>query len=96
MEDEARKLFSNINWDKLLTDIRWTSKCKIIKSRDNFKCVNCRSTDKLAVHHRQYHFVKSLYRLKYPWDYPDELLITLCQKCHGKGHAAYKIKIINI
>lgn len=30
------------------------------------------------MHHR--HYMGG----RYPWDYPDNLLVTLCQKCHEK------------
>jgi hypothetical protein len=31
-----------------------------------------------------------------PWDYTDNLLITLCEKCHQKGHKQYKVPTIYI
>src|SRR5690606_22999315 len=74
-----------------LLDIRWKNKRKEILSRDGGKCVICRSTDKLQVHHRQYHFVQRLNRFKDPWEYDNNLMITLCQSCHSRGHYKYTV-----
>ena len=34
---------------------------------------------------------------KFPWDYDDKYLITLCKDCHNRGHAKYVVpkKFIN-
>jgi hypothetical protein len=48
------------------------------------------------VHHRQYHYVVRINKFKAPWDYPDHLLISLCESCHGRGHSKFKIPIISI
>ena len=48
--------------------------------KGNFKCLWCRSTEKmLTVHHLYY------LKGKDPWDYPDEALITLCEECHKEA-----------
>jgi len=74
-----------------LFDIRWKQKRNIILDRDNNKCVICQDVHVLQVHHRQYHFINRLNKFKEPWDYPNELLITLCAACHKRGHRKYKI-----
>ena len=52
-----------------------------IMNRDNATCVHCRSsTETLNVHHIWYESGKD------PWDYPDEALQTLCEKCHEMSH----------
>jgi 5-methylcytosine-specific restriction endonuclease McrA len=86
----------NSDYGKKLNDIRWKSKCIEIKKRDKGKCKICGSTKYLNVHHRQYHFVTSLNQFKNPWDYPQDILVTLCNDCHLIGHKLYKIPIINI
>jgi 5-methylcytosine-specific restriction endonuclease McrA len=86
----------NTEYAKKLTDIRWKSKRIQIKNRDNNKCVNCGNTKYLNIHHRQYHFVLALNQYKNPWDYPEDVLITLCSKCHQAGHMKFKIPIIKI
>lgn len=49
--------------------------------RDNFKCVECGTDEKeLQVHHEKYISGNE------PWEYPDELLITLCCDCHKAKH----------
>jgi hypothetical protein len=50
----------------------------------------------LQVHHRQYHFIVSQQKFRLPWEYPNHLLITLCESCHNRGHNKYKVPTINI
>lgn len=48
--------------------------------RDKFKCLSCRSENKLTVHHLYYkHGLK-------PWEYADNSLVTLCENCHNEIH----------
>ena len=79
-----------------LLDERWKKRRMEILSRDNHQCVNCKSQEKLQVHHRQYHFQIKLRKFKEPWDYPSTLMITLCEKCHKRGHQLYKVPSIVI
>jgi len=58
----------------------WKEKRKRIKERDNFKCVKCGSQKELQVHHIIY------IEDKKPWEYNDNLLITLCDECHKDVH----------
>jgi 5-methylcytosine-specific restriction endonuclease McrA len=74
----------------------WKLKREEILKRDHYKCVVCRSVTILQVHHRQYHFIVSEHKFRLPWDYPDQLLITLCESCHKRGHSKYKVPTINI
>lgn len=78
-----------------LFDPRWKSKRLEILARDSNKCVLCKSSESLQVHHRQYHFSESLNAFKNPWQYDDYLMITLCEHCHKQGHRLYKVPIIN-
>lgn len=49
--------------------------------RDGFACCVCHSThDTLNVHHLFY------MRARVPWDYPDWVLVTLCEFCHSQEH----------
>jgi 5-methylcytosine-specific restriction endonuclease McrA len=63
-----------------LSDRRWQIKKSKILERDEYKCQshNCESGEnsQLQVHHLTY-----LGNLS-PWDYPDDMLITLCKMCH--------------
>ncbi len=81
------------HYNILLLDPRWKMKRKVILERDNNKCVICKSTKSLNVHHRQYHYSKILKNFKNPWEYDDCLLITLCDICHKKGHELYNVPI---
>ena len=50
--------------------------------RDDFTCQICGCKEKmLHVHHTAYEKGKMI------WDYPDEMLITLCEDCHEYEHA---------
>ncbi len=80
----------------LLFDKRWRSRRQEILEKDGSQCVVCYSGEELQVHHRQYHYYKTIKKFKAPWDYPDRLMITLCNKCHQKGHNLFKVPIIYI
>jgi 5-methylcytosine-specific restriction endonuclease McrA len=74
----------------------WKRKRAEILTRDGHACVICKRTGELQVHHRQYHFLVKEKKFKLPWQYPDYLLITLCESCHSRGHYKYRVPIINI
>jgi len=58
-------------------DPRWQKKRLEIMQRDEFACQNCYDdTSTLNIHHKYY------IPNKKPWEYPNELLITLCEGCH--------------
>jgi len=64
-------------YNELLKDPRWQKKRLEIMQRDGFQCCLCGDTEStLNVHHKYYIYKKD------PWDYPDELLVTLCEYCH--------------
>lgn len=88
------KPFANLeDYSNSLTDVRWKIKANKIKKRDNFKCVACKNENNLNVHHRAYLFIKKYQSFIEPWNYPDSILITLCKKCHDKGHNINKVPI---
>ena len=68
-------------YSKLLKDPLWLQKRNIIIQRDNNQCVICGSNKKLQVHHKFYR------EGCLPWEYENEVLVTLCQDCHYKEHA---------
>lgn len=84
------------SYGALLFDTRWKSIRLSILNRDHHKCILCKSQLGLQVHHRQYHFYKLKKQFKPPWDYHESLLITLCEKCHQKGHRLYKVPTVYI
>lgn len=79
------------SYSALLFDKRWKEFRLKILERDYFECRVCKKKETLEVHHRQYHFSMKLRKYKEPWNYPTQLLITLCKKCHQKGHQLYKV-----
>jgi len=59
-----------------LRDPRWQRKRLEIFERDDWRCCSCHRTDKnIQVHH-------AVYARRDPWEYPNELLQTLCEDCH--------------
>ncbi len=82
-------------YGSLLFRPEWKAKREEILDRDK-SCVICKSISTLQVHHRQYHFIVRENKFKLPWDYSENLLITLCESCHKRGHAKFKVPTINI
>ncbi len=71
--------FCYMTYSEKLKNPLWQRKRLEVLNRDNFTCQICKSTDKnLQVHHRHYLTARE------PWDYPNELLVTLCYECHKK------------
>ena len=94
--DSAPATMTHGSYGALLFHPRWKSKRKEILARDMNRCVHCKSDKELQVHHRQYHFIVQQQQFRLPWDYPDHLLITLCESCHSHGHNKYKVPTINV
>lgn len=57
--------------------------------RDDHKCINCSSTEKLHVHHVTYNFNNENIRIV-----PLSSLFTLCKSCHNELHKLVEIKDI--
>lgn len=59
----------------------WQRKRLEIMQRDGFACRECEDSEStLHVHHLRY--IKG----NDPWEYDQEDLLTLCEKCHEKAH----------
>lgn len=76
-----------IPYDALLATSEWHERRNQILARDDFTCRHCGCFQSpadpntvLQVHHEHY----IINRL--PWEYPAELLTTLCRSCHGTLH----------
>lgn len=68
-----------------LRDKRWKRCAKAIRHRDNYRCVICSNHDcPLHVHHIIY------LPERLAWEYPDKLMITLCEECHEGRHEITK------
>lgn len=73
-----------IDYKEQMNDPRWVERSREVMKSDNFTCQLCgKSHTKLNVHHIRY--IKG----KDYWDYPDELLMTVCETCHAKIHGKY-------
>ena len=76
-------------YNDLLMDERWIAKRNEIYTRDSYRCKVCGLGNRIVqVHHKVY------YSRTDPWDYPNHLLITVCEKCHKQIHDTTKIKTI--
>jgi len=65
------------SYSELLKDPRWQKKRLEIFKRDKFTCKLCGDTETtLQVHHKEYIYGND------PWDYPNSMLVTLCEHCH--------------
>jgi len=77
------------NYSDKLKDPRWQKKRLEIFERDNWTCQKCNDKKSpLAIHHKVY------FKGCNPWDYPADVLITLCVSCHDKE--TYLQKGINL
>jgi 5-methylcytosine-specific restriction endonuclease McrA len=66
-----------MSYSEKLKDPRWQKKRLEILERDKWTCQACGDKETtLNVHHKIY------YANKNPWDYEDDILITLCEDCH--------------
>ena len=83
---------TSINYDDLLKSPRWLDKRNIILERDHHKCCYCGSIYKLQVHHKYYSKYPNGKKVD-PWNYSNDALITLCDKCHKKVHQRKTIKV---
>lgn len=69
-----------MTYKEKLLDPRWQKKRLEVLESDYWSCRACESkTGTLHVHHLWYEKDCD------PWDYPNECLITLCDKCHEKA-----------
>lgn len=76
------------NWySEQLKDPRWQKKRLEILSRDGWACVLCKDdTINLQIDHL--HYVSG----KKPWEYSNESLQTLCERCHYDKSAKRIVK----
>ena len=85
----------DISYVEMLLTERWKHKREQILERDQCKCRNCGCNKNLQVHHRQYHRDPKTGLKREPWDYDNQYLVTLCEKCHDNGHQQYQIPFFN-
>jgi hypothetical protein len=79
-----------MTYQKQIKDPRWQKRRLEIMERDEFTCQSCfNKKDTLNVHHRIYYKDRDL------WDYNDDELETLCDRCHKRiTEIKKRIKII--
>lgn len=77
---QSENKYKGFTYDELLKTPEWAKKRIEILIRDNKECLICKSNKKLHVHHR-------LYKIpRLPWEYKNNCLATLCEKCHKSIH----------
>ena len=77
--ERFRRIFQFMTYQQLLQDPRWDEKRKEILKRDGYQCRECESKEcELHVHHHYY--LPGMM----PWEYEENVLITLCAECHEK------------
>lgn len=65
---------------------QWQKKRLEIMRRDNWKCLNCKTTFKaLHIHHLYYEKDTKI------WEYDNECYVTLCEDCHEQIHELKKL-----
>ena len=70
---------------KLYEHPKWQRKAAENKTRAGWVCQVCGADDrKLETHHGFYVYGRD------PWDYPDESLFCLCDKCHKRADSQRK------
>lgn len=84
------------SYSDLLQSENWLKRRNQILERDAYRCARCFSTENLNVHHRQYHINAGTGEFKKPWEYEGYNLVTLCSKCHNRGHQLYKVPVFNV
>lgn len=80
------------SYNELLKRNEWKDFRTQILNRDGHKCRYCGSKHKIQVHHKYY--LQRLNNIKlYPWEYPMDAVVTLCDTCHKKVHNNKQIEV---
>ena len=77
---ELSKRPTKAEYAKLRMHPKWQKKRLRVFQRDKWQCRQCKDKETtLHVHHLKY-------TKYYPWNEPMNNLVTLCARCHGRGH----------
>lgn len=88
-----QSVLPDISYEELLNCEEWKNKREEILARDNYECQYCHNNKGiLQVHHKYYLKYPNNKKVK-PWEYPNEALITLCDKCHKWEHSKRNPKV---
>ena len=74
--------FESMNslYSEKLKDPRWQQKRSDILARDNSRCTKCKSSKKRILHVHHIDYIPGIE----PWEYPNDMLTTLCMDCHSQ------------
>ena len=76
-----------LTYSEKLLDPRWQRKRLKIFERDNWACTCCNNKEtQIQVHHVDY--IPGID----PWDYSDDMLVTLCKPCHNKENGRSELE----
>lgn len=79
----------HMTYNTKLKNPLWQRKRLEVFNKDNWACVQCNSKDKeLQVHHVDY--ISDIE----PWNYPLDMLVTLCVDCHKIEIGRHKVEKI--
>ena len=85
LENIRQKSKRSSAYAQKLKDPRWQRKRLEILDRDEYACQICGDTEEtLHVHHKKYVWGND------PWDYDDDVFVTLCEECHGEVSTSKK------
>lgn len=76
----------SLEYKEQLSNGSWQEKRLQIFNRDNFSCTICGSKQNIQLHHKDY-----LPDIK-PWEYPSDMLTTLCGKHHKEENPRERIE----
>ncbi len=69
-----------MTYEEQLRDPRWMAVREKVINYDGHTCRYCGSHEDLQVHHMRYEYGKMA------WEYPMDVLLTLCRRCHEGQH----------
>ena len=69
-----------MTYEEQLKDPRWYALRDKVLKQDGYTCRYCGSRENLQVHHMKYEPGKMA------WEYPMDVLLTLCKRCHEGEH----------
>jgi len=73
--------YKDLTYKQQINHPKWQRRRLEVMERDGFQCQVCFDRNKKQnVHHKYYIYNKLI------WEYPDELLLTVCEDCHKKIH----------
>lgn len=90
IEETHTPSYDEFSYEELLNTVEWKNCRNWVLSKHRWTCDWCGKHDNLQVHHR-YYLKCPTHKKVYPWQYPEDCFMCLCDDCHKKLHNKYKI-----